>query len=196
MTKHKFTNPLDNIKVASPCSADWNQMIGSNRQRHCGDCNLNVYNLSGMSRNDAMNLLLNAEGRVCVRYFRRPDGTVLTKDCPVGWKAFKHRVSKTATAFASLLFGLIGGLGANSFFSATAETYQPTTGVVAVEHNQPIMGDIAPVDYQPEEIMGEVPIDNSSNIEVMGGISEEQFTKGKVSNIDEVKRQILEDQER
>ena len=45
-----FTNPLDSIKVASPCSADWEGMVGNNRQRFCGQCKLNVYNLSGMTR--------------------------------------------------------------------------------------------------------------------------------------------------
>ena len=108
MAKHKFTNPLENITIASPCSADWNEMVGNNRQRHCAECQLNVYNLSGMTRREAENLLVNAEGRVCVRYFRRADGSVLTKDCPVGWKAFKRRVSKTATAFASVIFTASG----------------------------------------------------------------------------------------
>ena len=45
----KFDNPLDNVRVASPCSVDWNEMIGDNRKRFCGDCKLNVYNLSGYS---------------------------------------------------------------------------------------------------------------------------------------------------
>ena len=29
----KFDNPLNNLKVASPCSQDWNAMIGSERKR-------------------------------------------------------------------------------------------------------------------------------------------------------------------
>ena len=107
----KFTNPLNNLKVASPCSQDWDAMIGSDRKRFCGECRLNVYNLSGMSRTEAENLLLNSEGRLCVRFYKRADGTVLTKDCPVGWQAVKRRISRTAAAFVSLLFGLLSGLG-------------------------------------------------------------------------------------
>ena len=72
----KFTNPLDSIKIASPCSADWGSMVGDNRQRHCGECKLNVYNLSGMSKKDAENLILNSEGRLCARFYRRKDGTI------------------------------------------------------------------------------------------------------------------------
>lgn len=117
----KFTNPLDNVSVASPCSQDWNQMLGSERKRYCGDCKLNVYNLSGMTRDEAENLIMNAEGRLCVRFYRRADGSVLTKDCPVGWQAVKRRVSRTAAAAVSLFFGLLGGLGFATAFNQTKE---------------------------------------------------------------------------
>ena len=49
----KFESPLNNIKIASPCSANWDEMYGNERKRFCGDCKLNVYNLSGMSRDEA-----------------------------------------------------------------------------------------------------------------------------------------------
>ena len=37
---------LDNIRVATPCSADWNAMTGDDRVRACGSCKKHVYNLS------------------------------------------------------------------------------------------------------------------------------------------------------
>jgi hypothetical protein len=135
------TNLLNNIKIASPCSADWNAMVGDNRKRFCGDCKLNVYNLSDMSNVDAENFLLASEGRVCVRFFRRADGTVLTQDCPVGWAKVKRKISRTATAAFGLFAGLFGGLFAFGFFKK-AET--PTIGKIAVA--QPanvVMGDYA-----------------------------------------------------
>jgi hypothetical protein len=106
----KFTNPLDNIRVASPCAADWNEMVGDERKRFCSQCSLNVYNLSGMTSDEAENLLLTSEGRVCVRFYRRRDGTVLTRDCPVGWQAVKRRVSRMATAAVSLCAGIFTGI--------------------------------------------------------------------------------------
>ena len=115
---NEFTNALDNVKIASPCSQDWNQMIGGDRKRFCGDCKLNVYNLSGMTRTEAENLLANSEGRFCVRFYRRADGSILTEDCPVGWAQVKRRVSKTAAACASLLFGLLTSTGIMGLFSA------------------------------------------------------------------------------
>lgn len=172
----QFTNPLDNIKIASPCSADWDAMIGNNRQRYCGDCKLNVYNLSGMSRLEAENLILKSEGRVCVRYFKRNDGTVITEDCPVGWQAVKKKMSRFWTATASLLFTIFGGIGLASYFSQA--------------------------DYK-EDIMGKIAIstNKNSNVEIeetetelMGAMIYEydNYTEGKVSNINEVKRKIIE----
>lgn len=133
----KFTNPLENIKIASPCSQDWEAMTGDNRKRFCSECKLNVYNLSGMTKPEAENLLLNAEGRLCVRFYKRADGTILTEDCPVGWAAFKRRVSKTAAAFASLMFGVIGGLGFSSYFGKSDDD---------VRMGKVVMGD---VEYRP-----------------------------------------------
>lgn len=106
----KFSNPLDNIRVASPCPASGNEMIGDERKRYCSECKLNVYNLSDMTRREAESFIINAEGRVCIKFYRRSDGTVLTKDCPVGWQAVKRRVSRTAKALVSICAGLFGGI--------------------------------------------------------------------------------------
>lgn len=115
-----FTNPLDNIHVASPCSANWDEMFGNDRKRFCGECNLNVYNLSNLTRREAENLLINSEGRLCVRFFRRADGTVLTKNCPVGWQAVKQRVSRLTTAVFSMVAGLFSGIFAFNLFSSAS----------------------------------------------------------------------------
>lgn len=137
---NKFTNPLSNIKVASPCSQDWNEMIGTDRKRFCGECKLNVYNLSGMSRREAENLLMNSEGRLCVRFYRRADGSVLTKDCPVGWQAIKRRVSRAATAFASFAFAAFGGIGLTNYF---AKASQPNTmGLIVSGVENPTAGEV------------------------------------------------------
>jgi hypothetical protein len=130
---NKFTNPLNNVKIASPCSQDWEAMAGDNRKRFCGECKLNVYNLSDMTKAEAEQLLINSEGRLCVRFYKRSDGTVLTVDCPVGWAAFKRRVSKTAAACASLVFGVISGLGINAFFTQKEKETQHTMGTIAYQ---------------------------------------------------------------
>ena len=106
----KYNNPLNHIKIASPCAANWDEMFGDERQRHCSDCKLNVYNLSDMTNTEAENFLINAEGRVCIKFYRRTDGTVLTQDCPVGWRAIKKKVSRVATAIFAIMLGVFGGI--------------------------------------------------------------------------------------
>jgi hypothetical protein len=107
----RFGNPLDHVQVAAPCPADWNQMMGSERARFCGQCSLNVYNLSSMTRADAEHLMARTEGRLCVRFYRRRDGSIVTRDCPVGLRAVGRRVSYIAKAVVSLVLGLFAGLG-------------------------------------------------------------------------------------
>jgi len=79
----RFTNPLARVRVASPCKADWDEMIGTDRVRFCGQCSLNVYNLSAMTRDEAESVIAANEGKLCVRFYRRKDGSILTQDCPV-----------------------------------------------------------------------------------------------------------------
>jgi len=106
----KMTNPLDRISIASPCGANWDEMRGDARRRYCARCRLNVYNLSEMTRDEAESFLINSEGRVCVRVFRRADGSVITEDCPVGWARVKRKVARTGAAVLALIAGFFGGL--------------------------------------------------------------------------------------
>lgn len=99
---------LDNIRVASPCTADWAQMTGNDRARACAQCNKNVYNISAMTRDEAEALIIEHEGELCVRYFRRADGTIMLKDCAIGAKRQRRRrwvVAGAAITFAGSLIG-------------------------------------------------------------------------------------------
>jgi len=95
---------LPNLRVASPCPADWNQMTGDERVRACAQCNKRVYNLSTMTRDEAEALIIEKEGKLCVRYFQRSDGTILLKDCVVGVKQ-KRKRRLVAAGAAVLLAG-------------------------------------------------------------------------------------------
>ncbi len=75
---------LEELHIAKPCRADWHHMTGDERARFCGSCHKNVYDISQMTRAQAHALIAEKEGGVCVRLHRRPDGTVITSDCPVG----------------------------------------------------------------------------------------------------------------
>jgi hypothetical protein len=112
----KFTNSLKHVKIAAPCSADWGAMTGNDRVRFCGQCNLNVYNLSDMTRREAESLIASSEGKLCARYYRRADGTVLTNDCPVGIRAMARRVKRISATLISAVIGFCTGVGTNYAF--------------------------------------------------------------------------------
>ncbi len=152
----RFSSPLRNVKVASPCPADWDRMIGSDRVKFCGQCELHVYNLSAMSTVEAESLIARTEGRLCVRYFRRRDGSIITQDCPMGLRRLRQRAARIKRAVASLVLGFLAGLGfygvANRFgglllgSSGGWGSRGATTGVmVAPTNRQPAveMGDYA-----------------------------------------------------
>ena len=107
---------LDQIKIASPCSADWEQMKGNDRVRFCGECKKNVFNLSAMTRRDAEALLKETNGNICARSYRRTDGTVLTEDCPVGLRVKVARVQRRVgwAVAGALSFATVWGQGSSA----------------------------------------------------------------------------------
>jgi TonB family protein len=103
--------PLGTIKIAVPCKAEWKWMYGDERVRFCGQCSLNVFNLSAMTTEEAEDLIRRADGRLCVRFYRRNDGTILTRNCPVGLQAIKDRFTSTRTHVIAAILGFLGYLG-------------------------------------------------------------------------------------
>jgi hypothetical protein len=97
---------LPQVHVASPCPAAWDEMAGDDRSRFCGECKMNVYNLSDMSADEAEAFLAEATGRVCVRYYRRADGKVMTRDCPRGLAAARKRFALSVTSAATVVLVL------------------------------------------------------------------------------------------
>ncbi len=97
---------VNKLRVASPCSIGWKTMTGDERVRHCHACQLNIYNTTEMTTKEVEHLIENREGRLCIRLFRRSDGTVLTKDCPVGLRAVRKRIGIFAGAAMSAVLGL------------------------------------------------------------------------------------------
>jgi hypothetical protein len=82
-------------------------MTGDNRTRHCSQCNQNVYHLSELTRQQAEDLVRSKEGRLCVRFYRRRDGTLLTRDCRGGWRRLGHRIALTVGVFFGAVFALV-----------------------------------------------------------------------------------------
>jgi hypothetical protein len=107
-------------------------MIGDDRVRHCAQCDLDVFNLTSMTRAEAESLIASAnEGRVCVRLFRRSDGTVLTRDCAVGVKA-KRRLPMIAASIAG-----VGAMVSAAAMVASAMTADDAPEVGRSIHRDP-----------------------------------------------------------
>src|SRR5437867_4751735 len=89
MTTRK--NLLDRVEIASPCTANWDEMTGTDQIRFCSECRKYVYNLSEMTRREAEALLASRGNQMCARMIRDLDGATLNVDSlpPVrllGWK--------------------------------------------------------------------------------------------------------------
>ncbi len=54
-------------------------MTGGDRERFCERCALTVHNLSALTEEDARRLIAGSNGRLCVRYYGRRDGTVINR---------------------------------------------------------------------------------------------------------------------
>ncbi|MEP6819138.1 MAG: ankyrin repeat domain-containing protein [bacterium] len=119
-------NFLNNVTINSPCSADWNSMIGNDQVRFCEHCNLNVHNLSLMTRNQAERLVARSNGRLCIRYHHDPTGRPVT--LPVGQKL--HRISRRVSRIAAGAF--------TATLSVTSAVAQQSGGSQSVSLNPTI----------------------------------------------------------
>ena len=134
---------LENIRIATPCNADWDDMSGTEAVRFCGKCEKNVYNLSAMTRAEAEAFVGSREG-LCLRLYKRTDGTVITSDCPVGVakKKLRARVWSAvsgAVASLALFVGLAGRARADVSVSDGNKKQKPTV-TVAPQIHYPMMG--------------------------------------------------------
>ncbi len=141
MRKTISLNVLDNVEIATPCTARWEEMAGNDQTRYCSHCSLNVYNLSGMTRQEATDVIAGAEGRVCIRLYRRADGTVLTQDCPTGLRAARERAVRSIRNIAATVAALFAGIAGFGAKQAWAQDDSP----------RHIMGGMRPVHVQPQQ---------------------------------------------
>ena len=108
------------IDVAAPCDADWDAMTGDERVRRCQLCQMNVYNLSEMTEAEALELVNQREGRLCIQFYRRADGTMLTKDCPIGLKAIRKAIRQKIARMWASMAALAGAILVGGIFGRSA----------------------------------------------------------------------------
>src|ERR1044072_6223074 len=111
-------------------------MKGDDKVRFCSHCQQQVYNLTAMSREEAEKLLA-SRSRLCLRYYRRDDGRIMTRDCPKGVnRVRRQRIFMTGGLLAFLI---------NLAIAAKPDGFEPgwTTGDVAINLPQEaVMGKV------------------------------------------------------
>ncbi len=99
---------IESLAIPTPCTVPWSEMSGDDRSRYCERCRKPVFDLSAITTAEAAALLADPAGCPCVRFYRRPDGRVLTADCPVGlrtriWRRLRRRAAWAASLFATIV---------------------------------------------------------------------------------------------
>lgn len=159
MSAQPNPSPLDNLHIASPCSASWDAMNGDDKARFCKGCQKNVFNISLMSRQEAEALIRAKEGNLCVRFAQREDGTVITQDCPVGVEKSKVVALRPWRYFVSGISALIASL-VTALGGQASESKQCTVTGFAAKGATPAKSTAttsAPVPAPPLIKMGEMP---------------------------------------
>ena len=158
---------LSRVKVASPCHESWDRMSGDDRVRFCGQCEKSVFDLSAMTAEQAESLLREHGASLCVRFYKRRDGTVMTSDCPTGRRDKRRRRIAAVAMAASLMTAGLGHLMTRDTGDdgRCAIPAQVETGSIQIEEVEVTMGEmeIAETPDPPEELevlMGKMAIED------------------------------------
>ena len=101
--KRDIKNQIQSYFISSPCSIKWDDMQAEQSNssvRFCGDCKLNVHNLSSLSDEEVV-VLLNKKAsgeRVCTYFYRKEDGTLVTDNCPKQLQQVRNRLQAYAAS--------------------------------------------------------------------------------------------------
>lgn len=150
---------LDQVRIAKPCPASWNEMEGDERTRYCKLCKLNVHNISEMTREEAEAFLRKSDGRICLRIYHREDGKVMTRDCPRGVAAVRRKFALAITtvfgaSVAALSYAVARPIPKGKFEQLKKEVRQH-------EPIKTILDKIDPPPVYPPAILGSASIVHS-----------------------------------
>ncbi len=99
---------LDQLNVAKPCSASWEQMTGNAQKRFCSECSKHVFDFSQMTRQQIEAVTAANQGNLCARIARREDGSMVMLEPPL--PAYSRRRLNlpvlSAAVVAALSFGV------------------------------------------------------------------------------------------
>ena len=136
-------HPLPEVSVLKQCPASWRKMKGDNQVRFCTICKRNVYNLSDMTTEQAYQVLADAEGRFCSRFYKRKDGTIVTAECP--------KPERAKFWFRGIVSALLAGVGITVALPLATPAYAGATKVDWSKWSEKKLKQIQEVDRQIAE---------------------------------------------
>jgi hypothetical protein len=112
---------LDDLRIPTPCTQNWDEMAGDDRARFCGICQKHVHNLSEYTREEA-DWLLSGDRLPCLTFIRDTAGRVVTADS--GRRRHPWRVVRMLAAVWALA---LTALGCDKFGQTTGKPAPNTT---------------------------------------------------------------------
>jgi len=105
---------LEDWKTAAPCPVSWSEMVGDEVARTCLRCDQQVYDLSNMTRDEGVATIRANQSRgenICIKYFLRRDGTIMTEECAPGLRRKLRRSLLRAVGMIASAFSLTTFVG-------------------------------------------------------------------------------------
>ena len=119
--KHTF-------RIASPCSANWDRMSGSDDVRYCSDCHRKVYDFSTLRDEDVQNILSADKQRICARLSQQ-----------ASFMNFRRRYSSKSFIIAiqrmSRVAGMTFAAALNVIPSASNPLNTPSKNLIQIQPN-------------------------------------------------------------
>ena len=109
------------LHITSPCSVDWDSMIGNDRVRFCEHCQLTVHNIDRASPKQIKRLIERSNGRLCVNY-RQP--APQKTPAPILYKIGRRTSVIAASAFSATL-SITSAVGASANLKQTKLRNEP-----------------------------------------------------------------------
>ena len=103
-----------------------------------------------MTAKQALALIREKEGNLCVRLHRRSDGRLLTADCPVGVRAKLARAGRRVAVAGWVLLGVVSGLLGCVLHLMTIKSFNGRAWPAPPWERQKVMGDMCPPNNGPK----------------------------------------------
>lgn len=140
----------EELKIASPCHENFDDMQGAGAKRFCDSCSKHVTNLSDMTKNDADKFLKESAGTsVCVRYqVNRTGEVVFGRPAPDRVQRQIHGARKMLAAAALVMIPLLSACE-----SEPADCQRTTPESTLIQSERAILEKLASVGFEVDAIL-------------------------------------------